>query len=236
MNLAIIAAGESSRIKSEGIKIPKPLIRISGESIIHRIIRIGIQNQMTAIYCIVNEQETLLREYFITEKFSVPLKLIIKTTESSMHSLFALAPDLRNAPFCLTTSDSVFDENEFAGFIAFCRSNSDSDGILAVTDYIDDEKPLCVKIDDCDLIQEFSDTKDGYNWATGGIYYFSPSVFEMIPKARGGKIMRLRNFLRLLLENNYKLKAYPFSKIIDVDHKRDIDVAKRLIVKKKYKV
>ncbi len=38
-------------------------------------------------------------------------------------------------------------------------------------------------------------------------------------------VSRMRNYQRCLVENGLKLKAYPFSKIIDVDHAGDIEKA-----------
>ena len=38
-------------------------------------------------------------------------------------------------------------------------------------------------------------------------------------------VSRMRNYQRRLVENGLKLKAYPFSKIIDVDHAGDIEKA-----------
>lgn len=229
MNLAILAAGESSRLKAEGLKVPKPLIVINGETIIQRIIRLGIQNGITQVYCIVNEQETGLRDFFISGDFEVPVKLVIRTTESSMHSLFTLAPYLTESPFLLTTCDSVFDASEFSNYLAHCGEYDAPEGILAVTQFIDDEKPLCLEMDNENIITRFSDTSDGYSWATGGLYYFSPSVFEMIKTARDLNISRLRNFLRLLLNSGYRLKGYPFSKIIDIDHLKDIKAAEEYL-------
>ncbi|MGE5351015.1 MAG: nucleotidyltransferase family protein [Acidobacteriota bacterium] len=240
MNLAILAAGESSRLKAEGLKIPKAMISINGETIIERIIRLSVSNGVSSIYCIINEEEQALRDFFLKGDFQVPVKLVIRTTESSMHSLFSLAHYLSEEPFLLTTCDSVFDASEFSKYVSSIKDSSVKDssvkdssanesqscqGVLAVTQYIDDEKPLCVEMEgDCD-ITSFSDSKEGYKWATGGIYYFSPGIFEMINKAHELKISRLRNFLRLLLSSGYKLKGYPFSKIIDIDHLSDIKAA-----------
>lgn len=229
MNLAILAAGESSRLKAEGLKIPKPMISINGETIVERIIRLGVLNGVTSIYCIINEEERILRDFFISGDFQVPVKLIIRTTESSMHSLFTLAPYLTEEPFLLTTCDSVFDGLEFSKFIKSLKGNNSSQGVLAVTQYIDDEKPLCVEMDSKRNIISFSDTLKGYQWATGGIYYFSPEIFKMIKTAHDMKISRLRNFLRLLLSHGYQLKGYPFSKIIDVDHLKDIKDAEEYL-------
>jgi NDP-sugar pyrophosphorylase family protein len=230
MDLAIIGAGGSSRLKAEGLKVSKHLIELNGEHLIERIIRIGRDNGLKKVFCIINSHEPELKEYLLTNNFGIPINLIIKDTESSMHSLFALSPHLNKKPFVLTTTDSVFLENEFTDFINYCISNQNADGTLAVTQFIDDEKPLCVDLDNQNNITKFSDTKDGFSWATGGIYYFSPRIFNEMSLALETGVTRLRNFLRLLVERGYKLKAFPFSKIIDVDHVSDIEKAKVLLM------
>lgn len=229
MNLAIIGAGESSRIKAEGLKSPKHMIKINNEYLVERIIRIARTNGAKKVFCIINSHEPELKEYFLTSNFGIPLKLIIQDTQSSMHSLFALAPFLMKESFCLATTDSVFLENEFSEFINYSLLRKDIDGILAVTRYIDDEKPLCPAMDDEDTIFKFSDSKEGYNWATGGIYFFSSRIFDEMEFALDTGISRLRNFLRLLVNRSYILKGFSFSKIIDVDHLSDINKAESFI-------
>ena len=235
MNLAIIGAGESSRLRAEGLKIPKHLIKIKGEHLIERTIRIARKNEIQKVYCIINSHEPELQNYLLTNNFGIPLKLIVQDTQSSMHSLFVLSPYLMNESFCLATTDSVFLENEFADFINYSLLHKNVDGTLAVTKFIDDEKPLCVDLDEENTILKFSDSKEGYSWATGGIYYFSPKIFDKMCFALKTKVSRLRNFLRLLIKNDYKLKAFPFSKIIDVDHIQDIQRAQEFISQFKLK-
>ncbi len=225
MILAIIGAGESTRLKSEGLKSSKHLIRINGEFLIERIIRIAVNNGVNKVICIINSKEPELKDYLLSSKFGVPLELIVKDTSSSMHSLFELAPYISNEPFCLATTDSVFLEKDFSDFINFCFKQKAVEGVLALTDFIDDEKPLCASMDGKNRIMEFSDSKDGYSWATGGVYYFSTSIFLEMDKALNTGISRLRNFLRLLINNGYIIKGFPFSKIIDVDHVSDIKKA-----------
>ena len=229
MNLAIIGAGESSRIKAEGLTGSKHLIKVNGECLIERIIRIAKQNGANKVFCIINEHEPELKYFLSNRDFGIPFRLIVKSTPSSMHSLFLLAPFLKKEPFCLATVDSVFNENEYSDFLNYSSLQEDVDGTLAVTKYIDDEKPLCVAMDEQDTIIKFSDSKDGYNWATGGIYFFSPKIFNEIDSALGNGILRLRNFLRLLVKKGFILKGFSFSKIIDVDHLSDITKAESLI-------
>ena len=92
MKAGIIAAGEGSRLKSEGITPPKPLVKVSGIPLIERLILSYIRVGISEIVCIVNEASLDVREFVEAKQFPVPVKFIVKTTPSSMHSLFALAP------------------------------------------------------------------------------------------------------------------------------------------------
>lgn len=73
-----------------------------------------------------------------------------------MHSFAELAVYLSDSPFCLTTVDTIFREREFADFISYFKHSS-YDGCMAVTDYIDDEKPLYVGTDAMLRITGFHD-------------------------------------------------------------------------------
>ena len=55
MKFAIIAAGEGSRLQQEGIHLPKPLVKLRGESLIDRLIRIFNSNGADEIDIIVNQ-------------------------------------------------------------------------------------------------------------------------------------------------------------------------------------
>lgn len=229
MNLAIIGAGESSRIKAEGLNMPKHLIKIGGEYLIERIIRVAREKGINRVFCIINEQEPELKEYLTSTEFGIPVNVTVKNTESSMHSLFALAPYLKNERFCLATTDTVFDEKEFADFLEYANQQDEAAGVLAVTRYIDDEKPLCIAMDESDRITKFSDKKEGYSWATGGLYIFSEIIFEEMDAALRKKISRLRNFLKMIVAQGYLIKGFAFSKMIDVDHVSDISKAEKFL-------
>ena len=54
MKFAIIAAGEGSRLKEEGVAAPKPLVEVGGEKLIDRLIRIFRDNGAEEIDIIIN--------------------------------------------------------------------------------------------------------------------------------------------------------------------------------------
>ena len=145
MKFAILAAGEGSRLFREGVGVPKPLVRVGGETLIGRLLRIFHQQGAEETVVIVNqlhpETEAYVRSLMAEGQYG-PIRLVVKTTPSSMHSFHALSPYLQDAPFCLTTVDTIFREEEFTEYIrAFKEATSAQrlDGMMAVTDFIDDE-------------------------------------------------------------------------------------------------
>ena len=58
---------------------------------------------------------------------------------------------------------------------------------------------------------------------------FLPHILGEMDEAINSGMMRLRNFLKILVEKNYRLNAFKFSKIIDVDHYSDIVTAEEFL-------
>ncbi len=224
MKFAIIAAGEGSRLTQEGVKLPKPLTVLAGKAMIERLIRIFIDNNADEIVVIVNEENVLTKKFLeeLKGKLNIPLTLVVKTTPSSMHSFFELSKYMDGDKFCLTTVDTIFKEDEFKRYISDFK-NIECDGLMGVTDYIDDEKPLYVATDEELNITGFFDKNDcGCKHISGGIYCLGPKAIDVLNVCMDNGVSRMRNFQRALVENGLILKAWPFKKIIDVDHAEDI--------------
>ena len=226
MKYAVIAAGEGSRLVEEGIIEPKPLVRINGETMIDRLLRIFLENNAESISNIVNNEMTVVQKYVQGLKLAVPVNIVVKSTPSSMHSFYELTPYLKGGKFVLTTVDTMFREEEFAEYVSEFDKSTDIDALMAVTDYIDDEKPLYVETDgNLDIIGFKDVVYSGARYISGGIYGLSDNALDILRDSMMEGVSRMRNYQRRLVENGLKLKAYPFSKIIDVDHASDIEKA-----------
>ena len=236
MKYAIIAAGHGSRLAEEGISAPKPLVHVGGECLIDRLIRIFMNQGTTEICVVCNNLTPLVAEHLnrLQQKGDIPLRFIVKTTPSSMHSLYELSPLLGSEPFVLTTVDTIFREDEFAAYVATFRQILDSgeaDGLMAVTDYIDDERPLYVKTERASLrITAFLDNDPQPCYVSGGIYALTARSVETLRRCVARGDSRMRNFQRALIADGLRLKAYPFTKILDIDHAADIDKANRFLL------
>ena len=230
MDYAIIAAGEGSRLAQEGIKWPKPLVKLNGIALIDRLIDVFLRNNASSINIIVNEQMTEVQDHLKALQLPVSFHLLIKSTPSSMHSFYELSQIWQGEEICLTTVDTIFREEEFSGYIQAFRQEKTLDGLMAVTDYIDDEKPLYVQTNEQLDIVNFLDRSNGdCRYISGGIYCLRKPAIGVLKKAIDEGMSRMRNYQRQLIAEGLRLKAYPFSKIIDVDHAEDIVKAEAFV-------
>lgn len=225
MKIAILAAGEGTRLKREGIDLPKGLVELNGIPLIERITRIADNTDASSINCIVNAQSPKLSDYISRIQTDTPINTVIQSTPSSMHSLYELRHLLRGEDFCLFTIDTIFREEELIAMLDFAKVRSEYDAVMAVTDFIDDEKPLFIDTNSEFEITAFLDEMDSPQFVSGGIYYLKEKALDILEECISSGQQRLRNFQRMLIERDFKIKAYQFSKIIDIDHIRDIELA-----------
>ena len=233
MRYAIIAAGEGSRLSQEGVAVAKPLVKVGGETLLDRLLRIFMDNGATAIAVVCHPDEQVEQHLQRRQQEGLPLRYIVRTTPSSMHSMYELVPLLGgDEPFVLTTVDTVFRESDFKSYVAAmlqCLAEGEADGLMGVTDFIDDEKPLYVKIDVHQRIVAFQDADSHPHYVSGGIYGLTPRSLVTLRACIERGEHRMRNFQRALLDDGLRLKAWPFGKVLDVDHATDIAKAEAFL-------
>ena len=227
MNYAIIAAGEGSRLVEEGVATPKPLVQLNDSTLIDRLITVFCHHNATSISIIINNEMVEVQQHLRQMRLNIPLHLVVKSTPSSLHSFFELSPYLEKDKFCLTTVDTVFREDEFSAYIQDFIADNSHDGMMAVTDFVDDEKPLYVAVEpNTQLITGYNDSpSNDVRYVSGGIYCLSPRAIPVLQSCIDRGIYRMRNYQRQLIAEGMRLKAWPFRKIIDVDHAEDIEKA-----------
>lgn len=230
MHFAIIAAGEGSRLAQEGVALPKPLVELNGCPMIRRLIDIFLGCGAESISIIVNEEMTAVKEYVQSLSLPVPLHLTVKSTPSSMHSFYEVSRTFESGKFILTTVDTIFRPDEFARYVAAFDADDKADGFMAVTSFIDDEKPLYINVDENMRITAFLDKmQPGIKFISGGIYGLTPPALKVLEDCMKKGVSRMRNYQRALVEAGLNLRAYPFRKIVDVDHQADIATAEAFL-------
>ena len=185
----------------------------------------------TEIVVICNEQMSdvashlkMIQDEGLNE-LHVPLRFVIKSTPSSMHSFYELCHFLRDEPFILTTVDTIFDESEFHDYVLSFQVKiaQGTDALMGVTDYIDDEKPLYVGVDNVMRINGYYDTPQADSrFISAGIYGLTASSLDILEACIKKGESRMRNFQRALVATGLRIEAYPLTKVFDIDHIEDI--------------
>ncbi len=230
MKAGIIAAGLGERMAKGGVTTPKPLVHVAGHPLISRVIHTAAKLQASSAACIVNAEHHSVARYLEESSWPLPLEIIVKTTPNSMESLFSLAPLLSDEPFILFTVDVVAGDQTMESFLDRARVLGDGQGAIALTDFIDDEKPLWVSVDGGNRIVAMGAAAEGSRYVTAGFYYFSPEIFSLVDAARAKRLSALREFLGFLIDHGYLLYGIPVSKTLDVDSPEDIRKAEAFLM------
>jgi choline kinase len=153
------------------------------------------------------------------------VRLVVRTTSSSMESLFTLAPHFGGEPFLLSTVDAVFRPEQMADLVRCARG----DGTLAVTEDPGGEHPLPLRLVSGGAVAAIGPSAAGSRDVTAGFYTFSARIFSEIEEARARKLAGLRYFLGLLVEKGYALFGHRVGRTIDVDTPREIALAEEFL-------
>jgi NDP-sugar pyrophosphorylase family protein len=226
---AIIAAGRGDRLRaSSGVAVPKPLVEVGGKPLLIRQANAMIDAGATEVLAVINnETASLARDITLPEY----LKIIVRDTANSMETLLVLGESLRAGHFLAATVDAIVPEAEFRRFLADAQTGTSSgqfDGVLAVTRWRSDRKPLFTEVTKSGLIASLGQRES--SMVTAGLYWLPTSIFQFAAEARRLGLGALRQFLQRLLENGVRLGAIEVADAIDIDEAADLESARRMIV------
>jgi NDP-sugar pyrophosphorylase family protein len=224
LRAGILAAGRGERLRTSASDL-KPLVKVAGETLIDRVLHSMVEARVSDVAVIINEDSRAVRDHVAKRKWPFPLRWIVETTPSSMHSFLrlveVLTTDGNDGPFLISTVDTVAGPNAYGDFMERARAERAA-MTLALTSPGDDEKPLLVRLATGELrITAFGEGE----YATAGVYAVRPIILREAEAARRDGIDALRKFLGRLLERGYPLAGIPIARSIDVDHPADIETA-----------
>lgn len=229
MKAAIIAAGLGERLRAAGIEAPKPLVRVAGKPLIDFALGAVEAAGLREVSCIVNEISVGIEEHCLQAWPQLRFSFVRRTTPSSMESLFTLSPLLRDDRFLLLTTDSIFAPAVLSEFLQAADRRPDAHGVLALADFVDDEKPLWARLDGNNRVTDLGAAAAGSGLVTAGFYVFHPVIFDEIDAARTARYTALRQFLGHLLAGGYEIGGEIVGKTVDVDRPEDIAVAEAFV-------
>jgi NDP-sugar pyrophosphorylase family protein len=215
---AIIAAGEGSRLRADGFRVPKPLVEVAGLPLIGAVLRNFTAAGVTALTIILNERERECVDWVRARFPALEIDFIVKTTASSLESFREVTARGPAGPLLVSTVDAWCAAEDFARFAAAAARRPDEATVLAVTPLVSDDKPLWVTVGPGARVAGFGEADSGL--VTAGVYRVSDRARRL---ARSARLGRLREYLAWLLDGGEPLYAEVIETVVDVD--RGLDVA-----------
>ena len=227
---AILAAGEGSRIKS--VAPFKPIVKINGTPLLELTLKNLHFKNFQKVSIIFNDAERDMDFSLLPGLLAPNIHYFFKTTVSSMHSLYEVGKKLElksGEHFFVSMVDSIVLPDEAQSFQHFCKTLKSDESAILVTPYIDDEKPLTVKINAQHFVTKFQCLVEDGTLVTSGVYCFSEKILPLLLKMIEEGHTKMRNFLAELINHNYKIKVFELSKTLDIDHPKDIQDAEEFL-------
>ncbi len=219
----ILAGGRGSRLAADGVEAPKALVEVGGRPQIVNLIETFADLGCETITCMVRDGITV----------DTPGPAVVRTcrTPSSLHTLVAGLAIVPAGPVFCSMVDTVMPPADWHRLYRGVteRLAGGSLAVLAVTPFVDDELPLYVTRSADGLATGIFDTTPPPSaplLVTGGVYGLSPEARRLAAVAVAS-LHRMRAFLRLLVELRAPVATVEVPRIIDLDHKRDLDAAER---------
>lgn len=233
MNYVILAAGLGSRFTREGEKNPKPLVSIMGQPMIGRLIKVLMGCNADQIYIVANSRMPELVAYLEQLKAEgYPLHVRPIVSDNSYYSLSEACKGVEGR-FIAMTVDAIFPIAEFREYAAAVEKMPDSEVMMGLTRFVDDESPLWAKLsDDGAEVVDYRYGGEPFGSdliVSAGLYGLTPRAMEFVA-ARKEYPESLSDFQRILAaESPLKVRIFEFSKALDVDCGHDREVAEAFL-------
>jgi glucose-1-phosphate thymidylyltransferase len=217
----IIAAGLGSRLAADDPGLIKPLVRVAGRPLCHWIVEALRRGGIERLTVLHNSAGWEVRRSLQAAFPDLRWTFLQADTASSWESFRLVSSAMAGASerFLLSTADALVPPAETAAF-ARKAAASDAAAGLALTSFVDDEKPLYADIDESNVVTGLGEKAVRKQYVTCGLYSMTAAVAKSMPE--GHKFPSLRRYLASLVDAGTKVAGFPLSKTLDVDRPEDV--------------
>jgi len=215
----IIAAGQGTRLRTDGYRASKPMVPVVGRPLIDLTLERFRLARIRRLTIIINESSDDCRQWLREHAGDFDLDLIVRTTASSYASFQIVASRLVGAPAVITTVDAVMPAGGFCGFVESAADVAGDAVALGLTDHVDDENPLWATLGADGRIRQLGGSHGTH--VTAGLYWL-PAQRPAEPTA---SFARLRDYLGWLVAEQPPVCGIVLPRVFDIDRACDIAAA-----------
>lgn len=233
MRAGILAAGAGSRFVEAGWEEPKPLIRIKDKAIISHVLdnlfTAGVEN----VDVLLNGEKRFDPVEAHLKKMPEARRIRVwrRTTRSSYESFCFLLERLEKPPFLISTVDSILAQEDLNDFLKVESYPVACSLALAVTDFVHDDNPLWVDLNQEGKITRIGDRVPDKRHVTAGLYLI---LRDLKNHAADHRFSALRHYLKHLTESGVSVWGKKFRVALDIDSPGDIQVAESFLQQERH--
>lgn len=227
LRAGIIAAGDGLRLKASHPGVIKPLVPVAGRPLCHWVAdslrQAGVEN-LTVLF---NSRGRRAQESLLAAFPNLRWTFLEADTASSWESFRLVARSLAEtaADFVISTVDAIVSPAETRRFAEEARA-AGAPAALALTSFVDDEKPLWADLGPDGRVTALGDAARARGHVTCGLYYLTADAVRAMPPA--GAHGRLRDYLQSLVAAG-GVRGVSLSRTLDVDRPEDIRQAEGFV-------
>lgn len=225
IHAGIIAAGLGERLKETGV--PKPLVPVGGRPLVHWTVSALASAGAGSITMLLNTRGREVRASLEAAFPRLEWRFLEWDSPSSFASFRRVSQELaaRADRFVVSTVDALMRPADVAAFTRRTLA-AEGDAALAVTPFVEDEKPLWADLDASGRVRAIGEDARERRWATCGLYGLSASCARA---SAGRDHERLRDYWTELVRSGARVDAVVFDKTIDVDRPEDLRSAEEFV-------
>ena len=227
MHGLILAGGEGTRLSASGVAEAKALVPVGGipqaVRLVRTLHRLGCATVTVALRDGIPDDALRAGPYPEGDSPNI----VRCRTPSSLHTLVEGLRALPPGPVLCTMVDTVMPLADWTATAQGAgRELADgADALLVVTGYVDDERPLYVHRNEAGGVTGIGDLPSTPPCVTGGVYVLAPPARVLAAEALADGQERMRAFLGRLAASGARVAVQEVSRVIDLDHRRDLDAA-----------
>ncbi len=223
----ILAAGLGTRLVQDRAA-GKPMVEVRGKPLIHYVVAGLVEAGVRRVAMVLNSRGRDVEAYCRTAFPRVDWRIAYHDTAHSLETFRALQPLLERQRFILSMADAVLAPRALIAFVSEASVRSETI-TLAVTDWVDDEKPLWVRFDAKGRVTALGPEAAGSGWVTAGVYAVASEVCSWLGRSQVRSMHGLREFFAYSVRVGAAVRAIPVGQAVDVDRPADLVQAERLL-------
>ncbi len=227
MHALILAGGEGSRLRADGVPTPKAFVEVGGRPLVFRLVDTLRGLGCETITAAVRRSALAAFARSTAAARDAGVRVFPCETPSSLHTLAQALEVVPPGPLLCSMVDSVMREEDWQRLYARADAalRDGADACIAITPHVDDDRPLFVARRRDGTVAAFGDEPVEPRLVTGGVYFLSSRIRELAPRVLRLGIVRMRGFLGWLAAHGYRVETAEVERIVDLDRGHDLAAA-----------